>query len=69
VGNSAAEQQKHNNAKNQEMPVAEAKHEMLFRGGLGYVLALPPKPAPNPQANVVKRDQKGGNALVNKFCY
>jgi hypothetical protein len=26
------------------MPVAEAKHEMLFRGGLGYVLALPPKP-------------------------
>ena len=56
MGNSAAEQQKHNNAKNQEMPVAEAKHEMLFRGAMGYVLALPPKPAPDPQANVAQRE-------------
>jgi len=56
VGNSA-EQQKHNNAKNQEMPVAEAKHEMLFRGGLGYVLALLPKPAPDTKANVAQLEQ------------
>jgi len=46
VGNPAAEQQKYDNANNQEMPEAETKHEMLFRDAPGYVLALPPKPAP-----------------------
>jgi len=58
VGNSAAEQQKHDNTNYQKMPDAKAKHEMLFRDAQGYVLALPPKPAPDPQANVAQREQE-----------
>jgi hypothetical protein len=58
VGNPAAEQQKHDNANNQEMPEAEAKHEMLFRNTPGYTLALPPKLAPDPQASVAQLEQQ-----------
>jgi hypothetical protein len=40
------------------MPDAKAKHEMLFRDAQGYVLALAPKPATDPQANVAQREQE-----------